>query len=257
VEKTRTVKPKIVFYGGGTESAAAFAVLSAMREAKFEFSQIVSVGMSTVGGLAFLAGADVKTVVYMLQTVCICPYGAEKLIKESLANSPKGDCLLSQLEVPFYGVTVDLESGKTVIFGEKRVADTEKLTFVQDARLSEVAEASLSPWIKAFPAKGKYGLLCGIPSEAGVRYMFGGERGKTVKFVFAPQKKSSIELAAQGQQSRTAQLLAESLKGAAEHSAERHWGEIILDLNGNTEQCFEKAKEQVLKEKEHLLLSIM
>jgi len=81
-------------------------------------------------------------------------------------------------------VTVDLESGKTVIFGEKRVADTEKLTFVQDARLSEVAEASLSPWIKAFPAKGKYGLLCGIPSEAGVRYMFGGERGKTVKFVF-------------------------------------------------------------------------
>ena len=104
MDKITTVKPQIVFYGGGIEAAASFAVLSAMQEAGFEFSRIVTVGMSAIGALLFLAGTDEKTAIYMTETVCICPYDADKTIKRTLEKAPWGDCFLSEARVPFSAV---------------------------------------------------------------------------------------------------------------------------------------------------------
>lgn len=258
------IKPKkiaVVFYGGGMEAAASYAVLSALKEKGFSLSRVTAVGMSAVGAMAWLADAEEQRFACVLETIesCMggCPREAEKLLVRTVTESRGENCRLSELPVPLTIMTVDAEKGRTVVFGEKRIAETEKLLFLQDAALSETVEASLSPWIRAFPQRSRAGMLCGIPSEAGIRYLRSDavreERETVLYAVFLPEKSSAFDIAVSGQQTRIAQLLSESLR---ELDPQKKGNELLLCLQGKMSRCFAMAREQVLREKEHLLLSI-
>jgi len=234
----------VAFYGGARDAAASYAVLDALHGCGFGISRASAAGMSAVGAMLYLAGVGEADAARYIDGL------TGRTLGEGL---PGVDAVerLSELAPPLTVVLTELESGRALIFGAERRMRTGSVLFEEDAPLRELIAASACPWITAEPLISRWGALCGIPSAAGIRYAFPGERREgeaLMTVVFLPRPEPRFRTG-----SRVPELMAESMRVLAD---ERNGYSMRLSASGDAESCFRAARCAVEAEKEQLMLYV-
>lgn len=229
----------VVFYGGTSEAAAAFAVLEALVSSGFELSQVAASGMSAVGSAMFLAGMSSDAAERYVALMRL-EDGTEIAVSE-VCGAFYGS-RISEFDVPLSVVFTDILSGRTIICGDDAYpvpVRTEYTVHLADMPLKTVIAASACPWVSAVPVCTEFGTLCGVQSAAGIRYMqsmCGGSRdGAVVNVIFSQHDFTDMR-------SGIAMLLSENIRLLA---GKFGGYELEIALSGDTRKIFEDVRRKI------------
>ena len=239
-----TPRLAVSFYGGGAEAAAAFAALEALVSCGFRLSRVTASGMSAAGAILFLSGAGGSL-----------PGELSRL--PSYIISACSSRSLSSLAVPLTAVLTDAQTGTAAIFGERALGyiRTDSALFIPDAPLESIIRACSCPWTAARPLDTPFGALCGVPSAAGIRYIFSGAlregEDAALRIIFAPGRTDAAS--ASGLTARVALLLGEDMRLLA---GDAPGYEIVLhtEPDAPADELFAGIRSAVAAEAERIAL---
>ena len=234
----------VSFYGGAAESAASFAALDALVSCGFRLSRVSASGMSAAGAILFLSGAGGSL-------------PGELSLLPSYIISVCTSRSLSSLSVPLTAVLTDAQTGTAAIFGERALGElrTDSALFIPDAPLDGIIRACSCPWTAARPLDTPFGALCGVPSAAGIRYIFSGAlregEDAALRIIFASTHPGSV--CAGDMAARVALLLGEDMRLLA---GDAPGYEIVLhpDPDAPAHELFADIRSAVAAEAERIAL---